>query len=102
MNGRETEEIASIPPEDIERVETLPADEETIARYGLRASNGVLLVTLRYDSPAVVPSDPTFWRYNPRRREGPDGAPPPAPAPPHTTTTAGPPAASPSPLQPDS
>ena len=45
VNGRETEEIASIPPEDIERVETLPADEETIARYGLRASNGVLLVT---------------------------------------------------------
>ncbi len=32
VNGRETEEIASIPPEDIERVETLPADEETIAR----------------------------------------------------------------------
>ena len=30
VNGRETEEIASIPPEDIERVETLPADEETV------------------------------------------------------------------------
>ena len=71
VNGRETEEIASIPPEDIERVETLPADEETIARYGLRASNGVLLVTLRYDSPAVFPSDSTFGRYIARRVEWP-------------------------------
>ena len=75
VNGRETEEIASIPPEDIERVETLPADEETIARYGLRASNGVLLVTLRYDSPAVFPSDSTFGRYIARRVEWPDDEP---------------------------
>ena len=64
VNGRETEEIASIPPEDIERVETLPADEETIARYGLRASNGVLLVT-----------DSTFGRYIARRVEWPDDEP---------------------------
>lgn len=53
VNGAPTEEdIALIPPEDIERVETLPADEETIARYGAEASNGVILVTLRYDEPA--------------------------------------------------
>ena len=63
------------PAEDIERVETLPADEETIARYGLRASNGVLLVTLRYDSPAVFPSDSTFGRYIARRVEWPDDEP---------------------------
>ena len=75
VNGRETEEIASIPPEDIERGESLPADEETIARYGLRASNGVLLVTLRYDSPAVFPSDSTFGRYIARRVEWPDDEP---------------------------
>ena len=67
VNGRETEEIASIPPEDIERVETLPADEETIARYGLRASNGVLLVTLRYDSSgATSPGASSGPTTNPR------------------------------------
>ncbi|MDE6865117.1 MAG: TonB-dependent receptor plug domain-containing protein, partial [Alistipes sp.] len=47
-----TDNIAQIPPEDIERIETLPADEESIARYGEQASNGVVLVTLRYDEPA--------------------------------------------------
>lgn len=53
VNGTPTsEDVALIPPEDIERVETLPADEETIARYGAEASNGVILVTLRYDEPA--------------------------------------------------
>ena len=47
-----TEEIDRIPTANIERIETLPADEETIARYGEAASNGVILVTLRYDEPA--------------------------------------------------
>ena len=32
VNGKEMKEIRSIPPEDIENVELLPADEETIAR----------------------------------------------------------------------
>ena len=47
-----TEEVDRIPAANIERIETLPADEETIARYGEAASNGVILVTLRYDEPA--------------------------------------------------
>ena len=67
--------ISDLNPDDIENVEMLPADEETIARYGLRASNGVLLVTLRYDSPAVFPSDSTFGRYIARRVEWPDDEP---------------------------
>ena len=33
----------------------LPADEQTIARYGTEASNGVILITLRYDRPASFP-----------------------------------------------
>ena len=37
VNGEPREEIASIPPEDIESVESLPADEQYIARYGERA-----------------------------------------------------------------
>ncbi len=52
VNGVPTERIDSIAPEDIERIDELPADEESIARYGEKASNGVLLVTLRYDTPA--------------------------------------------------
>jgi len=52
VNGKIVGEIASIPPSDIESVEELPADEQTIARYGEEASNGVIVVTLRYDEPA--------------------------------------------------
>ncbi|MDE7123471.1 MAG: Plug domain-containing protein [Alistipes sp.] len=52
VNGVERDDIASIPPADIERVEELPADDETVARYGQRASHGVVVVTLRYDTPA--------------------------------------------------
>lgn len=65
VNGTPTtEEIDRIPTADIERVETLPADEETIARYGAEASNGVILVTLRYDEPARFEVDGmTFGEY---------------------------------------
>lgn len=65
-----TENIARIPPEDIERIETLPADEESIARYGAEASNGVVLVTLRYDEPARFDADGlTFGEYIAREVE---------------------------------
>lgn len=64
VNGTPVEEIASIPPGDIELIETLPADEETIARYGEQASHGVVLVTLRYDEPARFSLDgTTFGEY---------------------------------------
>ena len=63
VNGKEPKEIRSIPPEDIEHVEMLPADEETIARYGQRAAHGVMLITLRYDQPAAFPADSTFGHY---------------------------------------
>uniref|UniRef100_UPI004055BB24 energy transducer TonB n=1 Tax=Alistipes sp. TaxID=1872444 RepID=UPI004055BB24 len=49
VNGEPREEMQSIPPEMIERIESLPADEQTIARYGEAASNGVILITLIYD-----------------------------------------------------
>ena len=63
VNGKETSEIRSIPPEDIENVEMLPADEETIARYGEKAFNGVMVVTLRYDSPARFTAAESFDAY---------------------------------------
>ncbi|WP_418982236.1 energy transducer TonB [Alistipes sp.] len=63
VNGTPTENIDAIPPEDIEQVEMLPADEQTIARYGEEASEGVLLITLRYDRPAAFAADTTFGSY---------------------------------------
>ena len=52
VNGTPMEDISAIPPGNIEQIETLPADEESIARYGDQAAHGVILVTLRYDEPA--------------------------------------------------
>lgn len=63
VNGVETEEIESIPPDDIENIESLPADEETIARYGEKAANGVILISLRYDKPAIFEAGTTFDEY---------------------------------------
>lgn len=63
VNGEEREEIASIPPDDIEYCELLPADEETIAKYGDKASHGVMLVTLCYDQPAKFEAADSFPDY---------------------------------------
>lgn len=57
VNGQVVSDIRNIPPGDIESTEMLPADEQTIARYGAGASNGVILVTLRYDTPARFPNE---------------------------------------------
>lgn len=45
-------ELAAIEPEDVLNFETLPADEQTIEKYGQEASNGVILLELRYDEEA--------------------------------------------------
>ncbi len=63
VNGVERSDIDSIPPDEIEHVETLPADEETIARYGEKAANGVMIITLRYDEPAFFSDTTSFDRY---------------------------------------
>lgn len=63
VNGKVVEQIRTIPPEEIEHVEMLPADEQTIARYGERAMHGVMLITLRYDEPARFQADTTFGSY---------------------------------------
>lgn len=52
VNGTIVESIKDIPQEDIESIDVLPADENTIAEWGAEASNGVILVTLRHDTPA--------------------------------------------------
>jgi hypothetical protein len=52
VNGEVVATIEGIPQEDIESIDVLPANEETIAEWGLEASEGVILVKLRYDTPA--------------------------------------------------
>lgn len=52
VNGVVQSSAPTVPPDEIEKIETLPADEETIARFGPGAGNGVVLITLRYDVPA--------------------------------------------------
>ena len=54
VNGeRMTEEqVKDIHPKDIEDNHLLPADEQTIERYGHEAANGVVVITLRYAPPA--------------------------------------------------
>lgn len=63
VNGERREHIRNIPPELIENAERLPADEETIARYGDRAANGVMIVTLRHDRTARFTGGPSFDTY---------------------------------------
>ena len=57
VNGKEVANIDQIPPAHIEKLEELPADEQTIARYGDKAQGGVILVTLRYDQAARFTAD---------------------------------------------
>ena len=52
VNGVEMESVQHIPEENIEHIDHLPANEETVAKYGERANNGVIIVTLRYDKEA--------------------------------------------------
>ncbi len=68
VNGRERGDVADIPPAMIERIEELPADEESIARYGAKAAGGVVLVTLKYDeAPRFTADTLPFDRYVARR-----------------------------------
>lgn len=57
VNGKVVDSIENIPHEDIESIDHLPADEQTIALWGAEASEGVIVVTLRYDTPATFAAE---------------------------------------------
>lgn len=57
VNGMVVDGIESIPQSDIESIDVLPADEQTIAQWGMAASEGVILVRLIYDTPAYFSAD---------------------------------------------
>ena len=66
VNGRITEltDLKAINPEDIEHIETEPVDEESVAKYGQRANNGIIHVTLKYDRSArFTLGDGSFDEY---------------------------------------
>ena len=54
VNGQavDIDEMHDVQPEDIVSTEILPADEQTVARYGEQANYGVIIISLRYDTPA--------------------------------------------------
>ncbi len=69
VNGRERAQVKDIDESDIEHIETLTADEATVAKYGTRASGGVVLITLKYDTAAAFesPDSTSFSQYVARR-----------------------------------
>ena len=58
------EAVEDIPEDNILRIDTLPADEQTIERYGHEAANGVVVITLRYDTPARFEIDGQTTNYS--------------------------------------
>lgn len=70
VNGQAKDHISDLPPDAIERVESLPADEESIAKYGEKAAYGVILITLKLDKDAVFRTDSiSFEQYIAQRVE---------------------------------
>lgn len=63
VNGEVRTSVADIPERNIEKIETLPVDEQLVAKYGEKANNGVVIITLCYDVPAVFPLDDNFSHY---------------------------------------
>lgn len=63
VNGEVRSDVSDIPEKNIEKIETLPANESTIAKYGEQANNGVILVTLCYDVAAQFPLGENFSAY---------------------------------------
>ena len=63
VNGQEMSDIKHIPQSDIESIESLEINDENIAKYGSRASNGVIIITLKYDHKASFESGQSFEKY---------------------------------------
>ncbi len=57
------ESVKHIPERNIEHIDHLAANEETVAKYGERANNGVILITLRYDKEAQFMGDKPLADY---------------------------------------
>ena len=63
VNGEVRSSVSDIPERNIEKIETLPADEHSVAKYGEQANNGVAIITLCYDKAAQFPLAESFSEY---------------------------------------
>ena len=65
VNGRITDltDLKAIRPEDIERIDSEPVNEESVEKYGQRANNGIVHVTLKYDRSARFNLGDSFDDY---------------------------------------
>ena len=63
VNGVEMESVQHIPEQNIEHIDHLAANEESVAKYGERANNGVIVITLRYDKEARFTSGTSLADY---------------------------------------
>ena len=52
VNGVVMESVKHIAEANIEHIDHLEANEATVAKYGERANNGVIIISLRYDKEA--------------------------------------------------
>jgi hypothetical protein len=57
------ESVKHIEESNIEHIDHLPANEATVAKYGERANNGVIIVTLRYDKEAQFTGGASLTDY---------------------------------------
>jgi hypothetical protein len=66
VNGEKMteEQVKDINPKDIVDNHLLPADEQTIERYGHEAANCVVVITLRYDTPARFEIEGEVTKYS--------------------------------------
>ncbi len=63
VNGVVREDISSIPQEQIESIEMLDVNDQVISEYGLGASNGVSIITLKYDRRAQFIASSSINQY---------------------------------------
>lgn len=63
VNGERVASIDSIPQSLIERYEELEVTDSLIAEYGTEASNGVILLTVKYDQNPKFLGDDSFAKY---------------------------------------
>ncbi len=66
------ESVQHIPERNIEHIDHLEANEATVAKYGERANNGVIIVTLRYDKEAQFTGDKPLADYVEERVKWPE------------------------------
>lgn len=63
VNGVIRSSVSDIEEENIEKIETIPADEQSVSQYGPQANNGVVIITLCYDVEPLFLQGESFSEY---------------------------------------